>query len=78
MKPPRFHRTDQACGGCSFPLHVADAACSLSPMSESEGDSKLESADAGAEGEDVSGTKSQLIHSPPPLYEGRQGGGASP
>lgn len=26
MKPPRFHRRDQACGGCGFPLHVTYAA----------------------------------------------------
>jgi hypothetical protein len=48
MKPPRFHRSAQACGGSGFPLHVADAAASLSPMMEGEHDAELESADAGA------------------------------
>ena len=56
MKPPRFHRRDQACGGSCFPLHVTDPAASLSPMSEGEQDAEFESTDAGAEGEDVSGT----------------------
>jgi len=56
MKPPCFHRRAKACGGCDFPLHVADAACSLSPMIEGKGDAELKSSDAGAEGEDVPGT----------------------
>lgn len=56
MKPPCFHRRDQACGGCSFPLHVADPAASLSEMPESEQDAELKSADPGAQGEDVPGT----------------------
>nr|WP_244309740.1 hypothetical protein [Sphingobium fuliginis] len=56
MKPPCFHRRDQACACCCFPLHVADAAASLSPMVESEQDAEFETADACAEGEDVPGT----------------------
>ena len=56
MKPPRIHRRYQACGCCCFPLHEADASCSLSPMVEGEGDAEFESADAGAEGQYVSGT----------------------
>ena len=56
MKPPCFHRRDQACGGCSFPFHVADASASLSPMAEGEQDSEFESSDACAEGHDVPGT----------------------
>lgn len=55
MKPPCFHRRDQTCGCCSFPLHVADPSASLSPMMESEQDSEFQSADSGAQGEDVSG-----------------------
>jgi hypothetical protein len=53
MKPPRFHARDQACGCRGFPLHVADAAASLSEMVESKQDSELEPSDAGTEGEDV-------------------------
>ena len=53
MKPPRFHRRDQAGGGSSFPLHVTDAADSASPMMVGGLQSKLEPADAGADGEDV-------------------------
>lgn len=56
MKPPCVHRRDQACGGCGFPLHVADAPASLSPMMEGEQDAEFKSTDPGAEGEDVSGT----------------------
>lgn len=56
MKPPCFHRRDQACGGCGFPLHVTDPTASLSAGVEGEQDSELEATDAGAEGEDVSGT----------------------
>jgi hypothetical protein len=55
-KPPRIHRRDQACGGCGFPLHVTDAAASLSPGVEGEQDSELEPSGAGAEGEDIAGT----------------------
>ena len=56
MKPPRFHARDQAGGSCGFPLHVTDAACSLSAMVEGELQSELEPTDAGADGEDVPGT----------------------
>ena len=55
MKPPCLHRRDQACGGCGFPLHVADPSASLSPMMEGEQDAEFKSADAGAEGQDVPG-----------------------
>ncbi len=55
MKPPRFHRRDQAGGCSSFPLHVTDAAHSLSAMMVGELQSKLEPADAGADGEGVDG-----------------------
>lgn len=60
MKPPRFHRRDQACGGCSFPLHVTDAAYILSPMPPDsvpmgEHETEFESADAGGDGEGVDG-----------------------
>ncbi len=60
MKPPCVHRRDQACGGCGFPLHVTDAASNLSPMVKGEQDSELQSADPGAEGEDVLGTYSHV------------------
>jgi hypothetical protein len=64
MKPPCVHRRDQACGCCGFPLHVTDAACSLSAGVEGEGDAELEPADAGAEGEDVPGTYSHVMLRP--------------
>lgn len=53
MKPPRFHRRDQACGGCGFPLHVAEAADNLSPMMVGELQAEFEASDACADGEDV-------------------------
>ncbi len=56
MKPPRFHRRDQACGCCVFPFDVTDPATSLSDMVESEQDSEFKSSDACAQGEDVPGT----------------------
>lgn len=56
MKPPCFHRRDQACGGCGFPLHVADASASLSPIEESKLDAEFKASDPCAQGEDVSGT----------------------
>lgn len=56
MKPPAFHRRNQACGGCGFPLHVADAASMFTAQSESEGNSEFKPTDAGAEGDDISGT----------------------
>ena len=52
MKPPRFHRRDQARGGSDFPLQVADRASERN----SQGDTELKSADAGAEAKDVDGT----------------------
>ena len=58
MKPPRFHRRDQACGGSSFPLHVTDASHSLSEMVVSELQSEFEASDAGADGESVDGSAS--------------------
>jgi hypothetical protein len=71
MKPPRVHRRDQACGGCGFPLQVADAADSLSPMMVGELQSKLEAADAGAHADDVDGADgggtNSHIHSPPKI-----------
>ena len=62
MKPPRFHRRDQACGGSGFPLHVTDAPASLSPMMEGEQDAEFESADSGAEREDVAHSPSTGRH----------------
>lgn len=56
MKPPALHRRDQAGSGCGFPLHVTDPSTSLGAAVESEQDTKLESADSGAQGEDVPGT----------------------
>ena len=56
MKPPCFHRRDQACGGCGFPLHVTDAADILSPMPVGEPQSKLKASDAGTDAEHVNGT----------------------
>lgn len=53
MKPPRFHRRDQACGGSGFPLHVTDASDSLSAIMVGELQSEFEPADAGADGKDV-------------------------
>jgi hypothetical protein len=61
MKPPRFHRRDQAGGGSSFPLHVTDAAASLSAMMVGELQSKLKPADAGADAEDVEGRYSHVM-----------------
>jgi hypothetical protein len=48
MKPPCFHRRDQACGCCCFPLQVADASASLSPMMEGKLQSEFESTDSCA------------------------------
>lgn len=56
MKPPRFHRRDQARGGCGFPLHVADASDSLSAIIVGEAQSEFEASDPGADGEDVDGS----------------------
>jgi len=53
MKPPRFHRSDQTCGGSCFPLHVTDAACSISQGVKGKLDAKFEPADACAEGQDI-------------------------
>lgn len=55
MKPPCFHRRDQACGGCGFPLHVSDASARKAQSVESEQDAKFKPSDPGAKGEDVSG-----------------------
>lgn len=55
MKPPRFHRRDQAGGCSSFPLHVTDAADSLSDMVVSELQSEFEASDAGTYAENVEG-----------------------
>jgi hypothetical protein len=52
MKPPCFHRRDQARGGCNVPLHEADRAS----VRKRQTDAKFKSSDAGAEGEDVDGT----------------------
>lgn len=65
IQPPRVHRRDQARGGSGFPLDVADAADSLSPMVEGEGDAELESADAGAQGQQLAGTWSHIHRGPP-------------
>jgi len=56
MKPPCVHRRDQACGSCGFPLHVADASASLTPMMQGEQDAEFKSSDACAQREDVAGT----------------------
>jgi hypothetical protein len=66
MKPPALHRRDQAGSGRCFPLHVTDASTSLGAAVQSEEDSKLEPADAGAQGEYVPGTKSHVMHRHPP------------
>lgn len=58
MKPPRFHRRDQACGCSCFPLHVTDAAHSLSAMVVGELQAEFEASDPGADGEDVDGVAS--------------------
>ena len=58
MKPPRFHRRDQACGCSDFPLQVADAAHSLSPMMVGKLQSEFEASDASADGEGVDGVAS--------------------
>ena len=55
MKPPRFHRRDQACGCSGFPLHVHDAAHSLSAMMVGELQSEFEASDASADGKHVDG-----------------------
>jgi len=52
MKPPCFHRRDQARGGCGFPLHEADLASARNRQT----DTKVEPSDAGAEGQHVDGT----------------------
>jgi hypothetical protein len=54
MKPPCFHRRDQACGGCGFPLHVTDPSASLSETVESELHAEFKPSDACAQGQDVS------------------------
>jgi hypothetical protein len=50
----RLHRFDQTCGSECFPLHVTDRAS----MANGEGEPDVESAAAGAEGEDpqIAGT----------------------
>nr|WP_242446032.1 hypothetical protein [Sphingopyxis lindanitolerans] len=58
MKPPRFHRRNQAGDGSNFPLHVADAAHSLSAMMVGELQSEFEASDAGADAESVDGRAS--------------------
>lgn len=57
MKPPCFHRRDQRRGGSDFPLHVTDRARRRkAQILMGKLDAEFEPADAGAEGEDVSGT----------------------
>lgn len=56
MKPPCFHRRDQACGCCGFPLHVSDPATALSATCESKVDSEFESSNSCAQAEDIPGT----------------------
>jgi hypothetical protein len=51
MKPPCFHRRDQARGGCGFPLHEAYRAS----VRKRQTDTEFKSSNAGAEGEDVDG-----------------------
>lgn len=53
MKPPAFHRRDQACGGCGFPLHVSDSA----RVGSGKSDAKLKPADTGAQREDVEASR---------------------
>ena len=53
MKPPRFHRSDQTCGGCCIPLHVTDPATSVSQGVKGKLDAKFEPADACAQGQDI-------------------------
>lgn len=48
MKPPCFHRRDQTCGCCGFPLHVQDAARLFAAQSESEADAEFKPSDACA------------------------------
>ena len=52
MKPPCFHRRNQARGGCGFPLHVAYRAS----VRQRQTDAKLKSADTGTEGQYAGGT----------------------
>ena len=73
MKPPCFHRRDQACGCCCFPLHVTYTTPILSPMAEGEQDAEFKSSDACAEAEDVPGTYSHTLG--PPHQIGGAGGG---
>jgi hypothetical protein len=53
MKPPRFHRRDQACGCSCFPLHVTDASDSLSAMMVGELQAEFEASDAGTYSQDI-------------------------
>lgn len=55
MKPPRFHRRDQACGCRGFDLHKTDASKRRSEIIVSELQSEVEASDAGADGEAVDG-----------------------
>lgn len=75
MKPPCFHRRDQAGGSCGFPLHCTDESASLSDMIEGELDAELESADASAEGQNVSGTYSHVMQTPTQTGVQPKGGG---
>ncbi|TCM21529.1 hypothetical protein EDF56_101193 [Novosphingobium sp. PhB165] len=65
MKPPCFHRRDQTCGSCGFPLQVTYTAPILSPMAEGEQNSEFKAANSGAAGEDIPGTNSHVTPSPP-------------
>jgi hypothetical protein len=56
MKPPAFHRRDQAGSSCGFPLHVTDPSTILGAAVESEHDAEFESANSGAQAEDIPGT----------------------
>lgn len=57
MKPPCFHRRNQACGGCALPLQVSDSSALHSQGVEGELDAEFKSSDAGADAEDVEGDR---------------------
>jgi hypothetical protein len=59
MKPPRFHRRDQACGCRGFDLHKTDASKRRSEIIVSELQSEVETSDAGTDAEAVDGIASR-------------------
>lgn len=53
MKPPCFHRRDQAGSSCGFPLHCNDEATARSEIVESEFDSEFKASNPGTYSHDI-------------------------